>query len=73
MTVKVPPRGTKGIPFPRAMTGFANRMVLRQFRKKGVRTQGGLPTFMLETVGAKSGQMRQAVLATSRRGQDPGS
>jgi deazaflavin-dependent oxidoreductase (nitroreductase family) len=37
-------------------------MVVRQFRRGGMRTQGGVPTLLLETVGAKSGQARQAAL-----------
>lgn len=62
MTVTVPPGGTRGTPFPRFMTRFANGMVLRQFRRRGVRTQGGLPTLLLETVGARSGELRQSAL-----------
>jgi len=62
MTVKVPPKGTRGVPFPRFLTGFANRMVLRRFHRRGMHTQGGLPTLLLETRGAKSGQSRQAAL-----------
>jgi deazaflavin-dependent oxidoreductase (nitroreductase family) len=62
MSVKVPPKGTRGVPFPRFLSGFANRMVLRQFRRGGMRTQGGLPTFLLETVGARTGQVRKAAL-----------
>ena len=62
MPVTVPRRGTRGVPFPRFLSGFGGRMVLRQFRRGGMRTQGGLPTFMLETVGARTGQLRQAAL-----------
>ena len=62
MTVSVPPKGTRGVPFPRFLTRLANRMVVRQFRRGGMRTQGGVPTLLLETVGAKSGQARQAAL-----------
>ena len=36
--------------------------MLRQFRRGSARTQGGLPTLMLETVGARSGEPRRAVL-----------
>ncbi len=36
--------------------------MLRSFKRGGARTQGGIETLMLETVGAKSGQPRQAVL-----------
>jgi deazaflavin-dependent oxidoreductase (nitroreductase family) len=63
MSVKVPPRGTRGIPFPRFLTGFAARMMVRQFRRNhGARTQGGLHALMLETVGARTGEVRRAVL-----------
>lgn len=63
MAVKVPPKGTRGTRFPRFLAGFANRMVLRQFRRRrGARTQGGLHAFVLETVGARSGEIRGAVL-----------
>jgi len=55
MSVKVPPKGTRGTPFPRFLAGLANRFVLRQFRRGGARTQGGLHTILLETVGARSG------------------
>jgi hypothetical protein len=62
MSVKVPRSGMRGTPFPRFLTAFANRLVLRQFRRGGARTQGGLHTLLLETVGARSGATRQAVL-----------
>jgi deazaflavin-dependent oxidoreductase (nitroreductase family) len=45
-------------------------MMLRQFRRGGARTQGGVETLMLETVGAKSGQSRQSVLGFLPDGQD---
>jgi deazaflavin-dependent oxidoreductase (nitroreductase family) len=62
MSIRVPPKGTRGTPFPRFLSKFANRLVVRQFRRGGVRTQGGVTTLLLETVGAHSGQRRQAVL-----------
>jgi deazaflavin-dependent oxidoreductase (nitroreductase family) len=68
MTVKVPPKGTRGVPFPRFMTRLMNRMVLRQFRRGGMRTQGGISTLLLETLGAKSGQPRQAALGYLEEG-----
>jgi deazaflavin-dependent oxidoreductase (nitroreductase family) len=38
-------------------------MILRQYRRRGgAATRGGLHAFALETTGAKSGQLRQAVL-----------
>lgn len=71
MPVIVPPSGTRGVPFPRFLKGFANRMVLRQFRRGGMRTQGGIPTFLLETVGSRTGQVRQAALGYLE--EEPGS
>jgi deazaflavin-dependent oxidoreductase (nitroreductase family) len=69
MSVKVPPRGTRGVPFPRFMTKLANRFVLRQFRRGGARTQGGVHTLLLETTGARSGQPRQSVLGYIDEGE----
>jgi len=68
MTVKVPPKGTRGLPIPRFMNRFANRMVVRQFRRGGVRSQGGVSALLLETVGAKSGKPRQAALGYLEEG-----
>ncbi len=63
MSVTVPPKGTRGAFFPRFLSGLASRMMLRQFRRNGgARTQGGLHAFHLETRGAKSGQVRHAIL-----------
>jgi deazaflavin-dependent oxidoreductase (nitroreductase family) len=52
------------------MTRLANRMMVRQFRRGGATTQGGIPTLMLETRGARSGQPRQAVLGYLPEGHD---
>ena len=62
MTVKVPGKGTRGVPFPKAMARFGNGFVLRMFRSGRNRSAGGIPTLILETHGAKSGKSRQAVL-----------
>ena len=66
MSVTVPPRGTRGSRFPKFpgfMARFFSGMQLRQFRRnKGGRTQGGVPTLILETVGARSGEKRHAML-----------
>ena len=70
MTVKVPPKGTRGIPFPRFMTRLMNRMVVRQFRRGGMRAQGGMSTLLLETLGAKSGKPRQAALGCLEEGAE---
>ena len=39
-----------------------SRMQLRQFRRRGGPTQGGVQTLMLETIGARSGALRTAML-----------
>jgi len=70
MTVRVPRGGTRGLRLPRFLARLGNRMILRSFRKGGARTQGGIPTLLLETVGAKSGMPRQAVLGFLREGDD---
>src|SRR5215203_187923 len=63
MPVRVPPSGTRGAFFPRALAALGNRMSVGQFGRRGsARTQGGVQAFLLETTGAKSGRVRQAVL-----------
>ncbi len=71
MPVTVPRKGTRGVPFPRFLSGFSGRMVVRQFKRGGMRTQGGVPTLLLETVGARTGQPRQAALGYLE--EEPGS
>ena len=44
--------------------------MLRSFRRGGARTQGGIETLMLETVGGKTGQPRQSVLGFFPDGDD---
>ena len=55
---------------PRVLMRLGNRMMLRQFRRGGATTQGGIDTLLLETVGAKSGQPRHAVLGFLPEGDD---
>jgi len=62
VTIKVPPKGSRGVPFPHFLMAFGNRWVLRQFKRHEMRTAGGIAALLLETVGAKSGQPRKAVL-----------
>jgi deazaflavin-dependent oxidoreductase (nitroreductase family) len=66
MSVTVPARGTRGSRFPKFpgwLTRFFSRMQLRMFRRnKGGRTQGGVSTLILQTIGAKSGETRHAML-----------
>ena len=69
-SINVPPRGERGLKLPRFLTRMGNRWILRRFRRGGARTQGGLETLMLETVGARSGRPRQAVLGFLREGED---
>jgi deazaflavin-dependent oxidoreductase (nitroreductase family) len=62
MTVKVPSKGTRGVPFPHFLMAFGNRMTIRRFRRSGARTAGGVSSLLLETRGAKSGKPRVALL-----------
>ena len=66
MAVTVPPAGTRGSRFPKfpgVLARFFSQMQRRMFRRsKGGRTQGGVPALILETIGAKSGQTRYAML-----------
>lgn len=66
MTVRVPPRGKRGVPFPRLpswLTRAYSRRQLRAFREQhGGRTQGGVHALELETIGAKSGETRHAMV-----------
>ena len=66
MAVKVPSRGTKGLPFPKlpsVLARFFSRLQARMFRRQGGgRTQGGLAGLLLHTTGARSGEPRSALL-----------
>lgn len=62
MSVTVPPRGTRGVPFPRFITKLFSRLVPGMFRRRLNKTSGGIPTLLLETRGAKSGKPRYAML-----------
>ena len=62
MSVTVPPGGTRGTRFPRFLARLGNRFMVGRFRRGGARTQGGLHALLLETVGAKTGEPRSAVL-----------
>lgn len=68
MTVKVPPKGTRGVPLPRWLMRFGNGFMVRRFRGRGAHTRGGVPAILLETVGAKSGQPRHALLGYIEEG-----
>ena len=66
MSVTVPPAGSRGSRFPKFpgwLARFFSRLQLRMFRRgKGGHTPGGAPTLVLESIGAKSGEKRHAVL-----------
>jgi deazaflavin-dependent oxidoreductase (nitroreductase family) len=62
MTVKVPGKGTRGVPFPRLMARLTNGLAVGRFRRGGSREVRGMPTVLLETRGARSGQTRQAIV-----------
>jgi deazaflavin-dependent oxidoreductase (nitroreductase family) len=62
MSVTVPPKGTRGVPFPRFITRLFSRFVPGMFRRRPNKTSGGIPTLLLETRGAKSGKPRYAML-----------
>lgn len=59
---EVPPKGARGTRFPRFVSGLFRGFMVRQFRRRGMLTQGGVQTLMLEPVGAKSRATRHAVL-----------
>jgi deazaflavin-dependent oxidoreductase (nitroreductase family) len=66
MSVTVPKPGTRGSRFPKLpgpLTRFFSRLQVRMFRRQGGgRTQGGIPALILETIGARSGEVRRAML-----------
>jgi deazaflavin-dependent oxidoreductase (nitroreductase family) len=62
MSVIVPPKGTRGVPFPRFVSRLLSPFVARIFRRRPHRTSGGIQTLMLETRGARSGKPRHAIL-----------
>src|SRR4051812_18118039 len=73
MSVQVPPTGTRGAFFPRLPSWLAtrmNRMMANRLRSKGGQTIRGVPGAILETTGAKSGELRQAVVGQIPDGPD---
>jgi len=62
MSVTIPPKGNRGVPFPRFLTKLFSRFVPSMFRRRPNKTSGGIPTLLLETRGAKSGKPRYAML-----------
>lgn len=74
MSVTVPKPGTRGSQFPKfpgVIAEFMSRMQARMFRRGGgARTQGGVPTLLLETTGAKTGATRSAAVGFLEDGAD---
>jgi deazaflavin-dependent oxidoreductase (nitroreductase family) len=74
MAVKVPPRGSRGVPFPRfpaALQRLFSRMQAGQFRRShGGKTQGGVAALLLHTRGARSGEPRSALIGYLPEGGD---
>jgi deazaflavin-dependent oxidoreductase (nitroreductase family) len=66
MSVRVPPHGSRGSRFPKfpgPMARFFSRVQQRGFRRKGGgRTGGGIHSLILESVGARTGDKRIAML-----------
>jgi deazaflavin-dependent oxidoreductase (nitroreductase family) len=74
VAVNVPPRGTRGVPFPRFpawLPRIFSRLQARGFRRShGGRTQGGIAAILLHTTGARSGEPRSALLGFLPEGED---
>ena len=73
MSIQVPPRGTRGAFFPRLPSWLAkrlNRMLANRFRSKGGASMRGVPSVILETTGAQSGEPRQAIVGHVADGPD---
>jgi deazaflavin-dependent oxidoreductase (nitroreductase family) len=74
MAVVVPPAGTRGSRFPKLpgwLARFMSRMQTSMFRRqRGGRTQGGVPALLLETIGARTGEVRRAMLGYLEDGPD---
>src|ERR671915_1082685 len=70
MSVTVPPKGTRGSRFPRAIFRLFSGCVPGMFRRRPQKTAGGIPTLLLETRGAKSGKIRHVILGYLEDGPD---
>ena len=68
MSVTVPPKGTRGVPFPRFLVRLGSRFAPGMFRRRPNKTGGGIQTLLLETKGAKSGKTRSAILGYLEEG-----
>jgi len=74
VAVRIPPKGTRGVRFPRPpgwLARLVSRLMVRGFRRRGGRrTQGGVHALLLETIGARSGEVRHAMLGYIEEGAD---
>ena len=73
MSVHVPPSGTRGAFFPKLPGWLARRlngMMANRVRRKGGSSIRGIPSMILESTGAKSGETRQAVVGYVPEGAD---
>ena len=70
MSVIVPPKGTRGVPFPRFVVRLLSRFTPGMFRRRPTKTGGGMPTLMLETRGARTEKARHAILGYLEDGPD---
>ena len=68
MSVTVPPKGTRGVLFPRFITRLTSGLTAGMFRRRENKTGGGIHTLLLETRGAKSGKIRHAILGYLEEG-----
>ena len=65
MSVQLPPSGTRGTFFPRLPGWLITRLngiFASRLRRNGGGTTRGIPIVILESTGAKSGEIRQAVV-----------
>jgi deazaflavin-dependent oxidoreductase (nitroreductase family) len=66
VTVEITPRGTRGGGIPRLLRplmGLGMRMMLSRYRRRGGDMEmNGQPLVLLTTVGAKSGEKREALV-----------
>jgi deazaflavin-dependent oxidoreductase (nitroreductase family) len=60
--IKIPPKGTRGVPFPRFIARLTSGLTAGMFRRRPNKTGGGIQTLLLETRGAKTGKARYAIL-----------
>src|SRR5947207_13847709 len=66
MSIRVPPRGTRGVMFPKLpswLASFFSRLQRSRFRRKrGGKTGGAVQSLILESTRARTGETRFAML-----------